>query len=340
MHLLSIIMPVYNVEKYVADTIEAILHQSYSDFELILVDDGSTDSSAEICDRYSKIDTRVNVIHKINGGVSSARNTGLDEAKGDLIAFMDSDDLIDREMYEILIKNLDSTNSDVSACPFVEDHNLNKNKIVNLQNKNLSPLIFEGGVQIYDSVTQDKQSVAGYVWNKVWKRELIGAHRFREDIVMCEDSIFTWQVLKMAKRACFYDIPMYHYRIRRTSATRNSSIEKTMGALTSYELMLDDAEILSDEAVRNLSIQYLWWNYAVFKKIIRSKNPDLCLYEKVKRNCSQKSKYIHFLGGPSAVAVKSIAKDGYNRAKATTFVMIYLTRFKRVIDMLRAKLRL
>ena len=145
MHLLSIIMPVWNVEKYVADTIEAILHQSYSDFELILVDDGSTDSSAEICDRYSKIDTRVNVIHKINGGVSSARNTGLDVAKGDLIAFMDSDDLIDREMYEILIKNLDSTNSDVSACPFVEDHNLNKNKIVNSQNKNLSPLIFEGG---------------------------------------------------------------------------------------------------------------------------------------------------------------------------------------------------
>lgn len=105
MQLLSVIVPVYNVEKFINDCIDSILGQSYKNIELILVDDGSTDSSGEICDKYCSVDKRVKVIHQNNKGCSAARNAGIANAKGNLIAFMDADDLIDQDMYEVLIKN-------------------------------------------------------------------------------------------------------------------------------------------------------------------------------------------------------------------------------------------
>ena len=144
------------------------------------------------------------------------------------------------DMYDILIENIDFTNSDVSACSFVEEYNLGMSKVVQKHQNKPDPIVFVGGGEIYESVTRKEKSIEGYLWNKVWKRKVIGSHLFREDIVMCEDSIFSWEVLKDAKRVCYCNLPMYHYRIRETSATRNSSINKMMGALVSYELMLGD----------------------------------------------------------------------------------------------------
>ena len=102
---ISIIVPVYNVEKYLKRCIDSILNQSFTDFELILVDDGSTDNSGEIIDEYAIKDERIKVIHKENGGLSSARNVGIEYSKGNYIAFVDSDDYINKNMYKILYKN-------------------------------------------------------------------------------------------------------------------------------------------------------------------------------------------------------------------------------------------
>ena len=171
MQLLSVIVPVYNVEKFINDCIDSILGQSYKNIELILVDDGSTDSSGEICDKYCSVDKRVKVIHQNNKGCSAARNAGIANAKGNLIAFMDADDLIDQDMYEVLIKNLDMTNSDVSACSYVKEYNLDRGKIIGLHKIIPDPIVFIGKSAIYESVTRNEKSVEGYLWNKVWKRK-------------------------------------------------------------------------------------------------------------------------------------------------------------------------
>lgn len=107
-YLLTIIVPVYNVEPYLSDCIESILSQSFDNFELLLIDDGSTDSSGEICDRYAKSDKRIRVFHTENQGVSSARNRGLDEARGKYISFVDSDDYIQADTYSQNIKILEA----------------------------------------------------------------------------------------------------------------------------------------------------------------------------------------------------------------------------------------
>ena len=110
---ISIIVPVYNCEKYISNCINSVLEQSFKDFELILVDDGSSDRSFEICESFAKKDSRVRAIHQPNSGVSRARNIGLDEAKGEYIGFVDGDDCVDKEMYERLYKNLADNNADI-----------------------------------------------------------------------------------------------------------------------------------------------------------------------------------------------------------------------------------
>ena len=113
---LSIIVPVYNVEKYIRKCLDSIIKQTYKDFEIILVNDGSTDNSGLICDEYSSTYCNIRTIHKPNGGLSSARNAGIENAEGDFIGFVDSDDWIDENMYEILVKNIESYDADISMC--------------------------------------------------------------------------------------------------------------------------------------------------------------------------------------------------------------------------------
>lgn len=103
----SVIVPVYNVEKYLHRCIDSILTQTFTDFEVLLINDGSKDRSGEICDEYAKKDSRVKVFHKENGGVSSARNVGLDNARGDLICFCDSDDFVTKDWLALFVKNID-----------------------------------------------------------------------------------------------------------------------------------------------------------------------------------------------------------------------------------------
>ena len=112
----SVIIPVYNVEKYLKECIQSVLRQTYKNLEIILVDDGSKDNSGNICDEYAKRDERIKVIHKKNGGLSDARNAGIDICTGEYIAFLDSDDFIEEDMYEFLVKNLEKAKADISIC--------------------------------------------------------------------------------------------------------------------------------------------------------------------------------------------------------------------------------
>ena len=123
MPAISVIVPIFNVENYVRKCVDSILNQTFSDIEIILVDDGSTDASGRICDEYLSKDDRIRVIHKENGGLSDARNAGLDMCTGEYIGFVDGDDYIDGDMYELLYKNLIQYDADISMCRFRRIYN-------------------------------------------------------------------------------------------------------------------------------------------------------------------------------------------------------------------------
>lgn len=133
--LISIIVPVYNVERYLNKCLDSIIHQTYNNLEIVLVDDGSTDWSGLICDAYATKDNRVTVIHKENNGLSAARNIGLEYSHGELIGFVDSDDYVDRQMYEILLRQLEEDKSDIAICDYMrvdESYSAPENKVKTL----------------------------------------------------------------------------------------------------------------------------------------------------------------------------------------------------------------
>ena len=154
--LISIIIPVYNVEQYLSRCIDSVINQTYKNLEIILIDDGSTDDSGEICDEYALKDNRIKVMHKQNGGVSSARNEGLDISKGNYIGFIDSDDFIEKDMYEFLYDLLTKNNCDISCC----------NKFIFKDNKFIASKSFpKGNVLSFNEVLNDSKHDF-YIWNK------------------------------------------------------------------------------------------------------------------------------------------------------------------------------
>ncbi len=133
--LVSVIIPIYKVEPYIRECLDSVINQTYRNLEIILVDDGSPDGCPKICDEYAENDSRIKVVHKENGGLSDARNKGLDVASGEYITFVDSDDVVHKAYVEFLYDNLKKTNSDVSVCQSVSFRDLQKIKDVEINNE-------------------------------------------------------------------------------------------------------------------------------------------------------------------------------------------------------------
>ena len=206
---ISIIVPVYNVEKYLPRCVDSILNQTFTNFELILVDDGSTDRSGIICDQYKKRDNRIKVIHKINEGVSKARNIGISEAKGRYIEFIDSDDWIERSLLEDTLKQIRIDNSDIIFFGILyedEDDNLIKEKkyvrdeVIEKEKSKLA-------IELYN------KDLFGYTWCKLFKNRIIKDNNilFNNDISYCEDEEFTCRYFKYVKKISICSNTYYHY---------------------------------------------------------------------------------------------------------------------------------
>lgn len=210
----SVIIPVYNAQQHIKRCMESIIDQSYTDLEIILINDGSTDNSGEICDDYAQKDKRVKVIHKENGGVSSARNAGLEIATGDYISFIDPDDWIDRNMYETLFSHISDANIDV-----LRFNAYRKDEIINelpfdgvytnedLENKVLLPMI---GAEAFGGMF-----ILGVLWLHIYKREIIEKYhiRFNTRLRRCEDRLFTLTFTIHAKSMKFIKDVLYHYEV-------------------------------------------------------------------------------------------------------------------------------
>lgn len=245
----SIIVPVYNMEKYLCRCIDSILNQTYKNLQVILVDDGSSDSSLTICNAYKEKDKRVEVVTKSNGGLSSARNCGLMHVTGEYVCFIDSDDFIDNRFIEVLLKNIKEYNADISCVRFLyfkekEDISANfscRNKIKVVDSK-----------QYLKNILSRKSCEA--VWNKMFRKKTIEKKFFKEG-VLNEDFLFLSELLykKSLKIVCSNFSGYFYY-------TRNGSISNS-----GYSKSIIDAvynalfvkEMVCDKNLKNYANTYL-----------------------------------------------------------------------------------
>lgn len=205
-NLISVIIPIYNAEKYLEKCIESILIQTYKDFELILVDDGSKDNSGKICNEYAEKDSRIRVIHKKNAGVSAARNTGIENAKGEFIAFVDSDDWLEKNSLKILHREITEQNADLAAGSF--ERITRKGR----QRHTFKSALYCGD-EIAENITELIGLLCGPVWGKLFRRDNIVNEqiRFNPEIPMLEDNYFLMTYLQFCKRIILKNEVVYNY---------------------------------------------------------------------------------------------------------------------------------
>ena len=215
---ISVIVPVYKAEAYLHRCVDSILAQTFWDFEVLLVDDGSPDKSGEICDEYARKDKRVRVFHKENGGVSSARNIGLDNAKGEYVCFVDSDDWVEGEMFATILDTFQSKKEiDILFWGFQYDNSqLQDGTKRRISKGELQFTYCDTAESILKSIYWlEKREMFGWTCNKLFKIEIIQSHqiRFDETIVLQEDHLFTLEYVRYVKNLMVLPYYPYHYRV-------------------------------------------------------------------------------------------------------------------------------
>lgn len=219
---ISIIVPVYNVEKYLEQCLDSIVAQSHKNLEIILIDDGSTDQSGNICDRYANKDNRIKVIHQPNGGAASAKNSGLRIATGNYLAFVDSDDYLESDAYEYMLGMLIKYNADVIQCGFNNVYLDHVQEYVQEYVQIKEVVVF--GTETYlERYTLDW--TAGLLWDKLYKRSLFDGIRFEEGHRI-DDEFFTYQGIMNATQIVHSPRIVYNYRKRKSSVMMSKVSQK------------------------------------------------------------------------------------------------------------------
>lgn len=226
--LISIIIPVYNVEHYLEACMESVLNQTYSNIEIILVDDGATDSSGKMCDRYAGKDERIKVIHKKNGGLSDARNKGITQAKGKYIMFIDSDDVVSSDFVEYLYQMIKTSFADIAICDPIHCY---PDKEIIFQSETLRK-IYEPEEAIVEMLYQKSFLVAA--WGKLYRKEYFNDTLFPYAMLF-EDSAIMYKIFDKAKKIVYGNAKLYGYMHRKDSITTKSFSRKDCDILTISE---------------------------------------------------------------------------------------------------------
>ncbi len=272
--MISIIVPVYKVEPYLRQCVDSILNQTYRDIEVLIIDDGSPDRCGEICDEYVENDKRVRVFHTQNKGLSTARNLGLREAKGEYIGFVDSDDWIEPDMYEVLLRRIEETGADISVCNFwVEETGKRKasdySRAIYVDKESLRALV-DG-------------RLSNYVWNKLYRNTI-----FQTIVFPCgknhEDIASMHLIINRAKSVAVLSATKYHYRIRNESITKTYTASNLVAYadayLLQYRFMLNEygdlfatrQEELLLLPAKGISRLWRWWYGCDFEDKQRFEN--------------------------------------------------------------------
>lgn len=258
--LVSVIVPVYNVEKYITRCIDSIIGQTYANLQIILVDDGSPDNSGAICDEYTKRDSRIMVVHQENEGVSGARNNGLLFAEGSLIAFVDSDDWLHPEMYETLVGMMKNYELDMARCSVVETDGT--------QERNIQP---HG--KIANQIMTGKDIFELYfteflvkpIWNSLYKKNLVQGI-FPPERCRFEDNYVSGRYLYRSQRMMIIDRPLYYYFKNPSSITQSGNILLIDACICTKQLRDDLMKIESMDDDKYLTLL----NYKLSREIYHS----------------------------------------------------------------------
>ncbi|MBE5812129.1 MAG: glycosyltransferase [Clostridiales bacterium] len=279
--LISVIVPIYNVEKYLSRCIDSILNQTYKNLEIILVDDGSTDNCGKICDEYVKKDNRIRVIHQANSGLSMARNTGLDIATGDYIGFVDSDDYIHPQMYEILSKSLIKNNADLvfSSYKKFEKEEFNFNKIKSWNEKKYI------NTDIVDMECTNNSRIMA-AWNKLYKKTIFEKNRYEKGVI-CEDAHILIDILNECSSIVYISEELYYYSIEREDSIMRDkyNLKILNDELKAYKKMLDFFEKNKYKSI------YIGFDWVYFKYITKIREH----YYKVKKNFPKRNDILYKL---------------------------------------------
>lgn len=252
--MISVIVPVYNVANFLNDCLTSIINQSYNDIEIILVDDGSTDQSGEMCNKFAAKDERIRVIHQNNGGLSNARNVGLDVAKGKFVVFVDSDDYLHQKMIEKLYNAVVSWKADIACCDYtsIEFHNDSYSEIeVFKQRDAISKLFDDYGFQCF-------------AWNKIYKSSLFEHIRYPERKLF-EDIATTYQLFKRVNRVVYIKEKLYFYRQRTNSITKTKFNKRNRDLIDAIEFVYNDS-MHCNLASERLKVGYLGYYLSYIQK--------------------------------------------------------------------------
>ena len=284
MDLISVIVPVYKVEKYLDKCVQSIVNQTYKNLEIILVDDGSPDNCGAMCDAWAEKDSRIKVIHKENGGLSDARNAGMAVAAGDWIAFVDSDDWIGPEMYEILLNAAIENEADITACDIhlVEngqplDITTPSGKVYCLTAEEAIGELIQGG------------GVRAVAWNKLYKRHLLNAELFPVG-KSHEDEFFTYRILAKAEKILHIENKLYYYLQRQGSIMQTFNFRR-LDCLDAYLERLEFFRSHYPDLYRKDKLEFSMSCAAYYRQVLMLCETDAQQYKKKIVQCRRK---VHF----------------------------------------------
>lgn len=279
--MVSIIIPVYNAEKYLSKCLDSVINQTYKEIEVILVNDGSTDNSAQICEQYQKVDDRIKVINKKNGGVSSARNSGLEYSNGRYISFIDPDDWIEYDMIERLYSLIGQFNAEISICGYFKEkldgtivNKINDSTVIKLSNKDGLNYIL------------NPEGYKGYLWNKLFSADLIKKNniKFNEEVHFCEDLLFCCESFLKAEKLIYDTNPYYHYILHENNISQTLFNRKKITALYSLEKIIDLLSGECDIHIKSFKNHYMHLNISMLMNGYKSHYTDTDTLNELKRN--------------------------------------------------------
>lgn len=289
MPAVSIVMPVYNVEKFIKKSILSVLKQTFSDFELIIVNDGSADSSMDVANQYAVEDNRILIVNKSNGGLSDARNEGLKNARGEYILFLDSDDEISEKLLEITVKKIRESNADLVMFGYHKD-TMNKDEKLLYSNK----IKILGGTYTQSEkkrieISSELLDLMGYAWNKLYNRKFIIDNdiSFEKGLSLIEDIVFNKKALIKATKISILEETLYHYKQRNRKSLVNTF------RLNTFELQMRAIECRKEILMNwRIDLNILEKNIAnLHVNAIRSSCSNL-FFKKNQLNINEKYMYI------------------------------------------------
>lgn len=261
---ISVIVPVYKVEPYIHKCVDSILAQTFTDYELILVDDGSPDICGNICDEYAQKDARIHVIHKENGGLSDARNAGMKIASGEYVIFIDSDDYIDADMLSYLYENLKKADADMATCGIYEVY------ADRIEKQEEEPDFVCSGEEAFRCILRG-HTIRGEIWNKLIKRSCISDLEFPKG-KLYEDIFYTVDMMQRIKKVAVGTKPKYYYLHRSDSITGKAYRPKLFDIIDGYTKNYQVVQRAFPKLEEEAECLWIWSRFIVLDKMLLEEN--------------------------------------------------------------------